>query len=132
MPKKLLALALMLISLAALWLIAEDSAGQPHLSELYAEPAVLEEIISARQAHDFTDIYSPLYTGLRFNGYDLFADEVNGMLLYSLIDGDPRAYDPQVSLISDTGAQVLVSGQTITDEMIRENGSIDLLIYNNP
>ncbi|MBP3646104.1 MAG: CotH kinase family protein [Clostridia bacterium] len=129
MPKKLLALALMLISLAALWLIAGDSAGQPHLSELYAEPAVLEEIISARQAHDFTDIYSPLYTGLRFNGYDLFSDEGNGMLLYSLIDGDPRAYDPQVSLISDTGAQVLVSGQSITDEMIRANGSIDLLIY---
>lgn len=129
MPKKLLALALMLISLAALWLIAGDSAGQPHLSELYAEPAVLEEIISARQAHDFTDIYSPLYTGLRFNGYDLFSDEGNGMLLYSLIDGDPRAYDPQVDLITDTGAKVLVSGQTITDEMIRENGSIDLLIY---
>jgi len=129
MAKKLLALALLVISIAALWLIVAKTSDQPLLSELYADRAVMDELISGRQAHDFSDVYSPMYTGLRFNGYDLFADEERGMLLYSLLQGDERAYDPQVQIVSDKGARMLVSGAGITDELIRDNGSIEVLIY---
>lgn len=129
MAKKLLALVLLIVSLAALWLIVDEKAHQPLLSDLYADRAVMDELILSRQAHDFSDVYSPMYTGLRFNGYDLFADEARGMLLYSLLENDPRAYDPQVEIVSAKGARMLVSGERITDELIQQNGSIDVLIY---
>lgn len=129
MPKKLLALLLLLATVVSLWLIADGESSLPHLSELYADRETMDEIIAHRQAHDFTDVYTPMYTGLRFNGYDLFEDAGRGMLLYSLIANDPRAYDPQVEIVSMTGAKMLVEGEKISDDLIRRNGAIDVLIY---
>ena len=130
MSKKLLSLLLLALSCAALLLMTMGSVGQKRLSQLYVSWDTWNELIAARQefvpSKDQTTLFGEVY----FNGYTLAFDQSNQMLMYSLIEDDPTAYDPFVKVApAHISAQVAVMGGEITDEMIRNNESIQMMVY---
>jgi len=131
MPKRMLSLILLAAALAVFGGLAARTAHQPRLSDLYVDQTAWDQIIAARTAHDFFE-YESIYTSIRFNGYEVFCDGMGGMMLYSLLEDHPDAYDPYVDMYWEHGdVHMAVMGQAITDEMIMSNGAIQVLVYND-
>ena len=67
---------------------------------------------------------------MRFNNYDLFYDDSTNTFYYSLIEKRGNAYNPTISY--DVKKQYkLAINKKITDKVIKENESIQLIFYNN-
>ena len=112
MSKSVLSVLLLLLSCAVLFLIVQDTAGQPPLSQLYVDDDAWDALMEGREAYDGA-------VSVRFNEYELFRDHETGLLLYSLIEDHPKAYDPLVQAdLHQQRARVAVRGDELTEDLI--------------
>lgn len=88
-------------------------------SELYAEA---ESISSSRKEADL------FFEEIKFNGIPLLFDKEARCFYYSLSENNDNADDPEVSLGSDR-IRIAFGCKSINDELIRNNKSIDLILY---
>ena len=94
-----------------------------------------ECIVDAEQANDITRNRSKtesLIEELIFGEETLFYDPSEKTFYYSLIDGDPNAFDPYINIKStdkDIKAAFIENG--ITEEKVENNGTITFLAYSD-
>ena len=85
----------------------------------------LEEIKDSRSRNDSLncDIY--------FNGEQLFYDEVNNVYYYSLVEGDFKAFNPSVIVMSNYADEKIAFSGNITSEGIADNNTISVIVYDD-
>lgn len=90
-----------------------------------ADEDELEEITSSRTPSDYImcDVY--------FNGEKLFYDKVNNVYYYSLVEGDFKALNPEVIVLSDYSDERIVFSDNITSEGIAANKTISMIVYSD-
>lgn len=117
---------LLLLAFSVLALLALSGAftKQTSFSEYCVEEDVWQALLAARTA-----TRAPLLTGLTFNEYDLAADDTDGSFLYSLIDGDDRAWDPPVRYRAAPGVRLAIRQTAITPQSIAAGEEAELLAY---
>jgi len=130
MSKKLVSILLLALSCVFLAWMVFSSVGQQRLSQLYVSSDTWNELMSARERFEPSKDQTTLFGEVYFNGYALAFDQSQQMLMYSLIEDSPEAYDPFVRVSpKHIYARVAVMGGEISDEMIRHNESIQLMVY---
>jgi len=129
MTKRRLSLLLLLVCSVALWFIVQNNPGDKRLSQLYVDEHMWEQLKSDRQAFVSNN---PIFHAVYLNGYEPAYDHKDNLLLYSLIEDHPMAYDPPVKVSSaQSNVKMALLGDRISDEMIRRNEAISVMFYTN-
>ena len=69
---------------------------------------------------------------IKFNDYNLIIDEKNDILYYSLVNNNKTKYNPNISFVaSDDKAKLVILGDKITDDKVKNNYKINVMIYND-
>lgn len=99
--------------------------GNPiRYSECIVNEEQYEKIIAER------DEVPALLSGVVFDEETLMFDSTDGTFYYSLVEGNPGAYDPGVMVKSDiTDVKVAFLENSITEEGIKNNQTIPFLAY---
>ena len=112
-----------ILALAAL--VYVRFASEDYMSGHIIDDKKFEEIKASRKN------VNDLEFNVSFDGMDLFYDKTTESFFYSLIDDDKTAYDPSVSVVSDTDMQFAFLNSGISDEAIENNSPITAVFYND-
>ena len=125
MKKKFISCAILGISfLIAVYLIFFFQANKK-FSKLCVSEGKYETLMEQR-----TETQEELLLGLSFNDYKAVYDSLERCFYYSMIKDDPEAYDPMVGYTGRDGSvKLAVKNINISDEMIADNVTIQLLAY---
>lgn len=131
MPKKLISILLLLSVVTVLALVVTTGEGQASLSALYVDEDTWNQLQAARtQRLPDGTAQMQLADALYFNGYKLPYDRLDQVLLYSLVEDDPRANDPLVELICyGEKADIAFFGDAVTEDTVKGSRSIQAMVY---
>lgn len=120
-PKRILGIISVLLLLCIL-----VSGRRSTFSKYLTTSDNLEDIKVQREESE-----EPLITSLNFNGNTLFFDPSTQTFYYSLIAGDPGAFDPPIEFDANGFSVKLAVGPTaINSEIISSNTSLTIIAYN--
>ncbi|MBR5226238.1 MAG: CotH kinase family protein [Clostridia bacterium] len=131
MAKRIIAVLLFIVIGVALCLFLFGRGESERLSQLYVDSETWMQLIADRREYAASDTDPrQFFDAVYFDGYSLACDRTNHMLLYSLIENSRSAYDPSVKVTSrHFDVKVAFLGDGITDQQIRENKAIEMLLY---
>ena len=96
-------------------------------SKLCVSEETYESLISQR-----TETAEELILDMKFNDYQAVYDSLDRCFYYSLVEDDQEAYDPQIGYTTNaSGIKLAIKEAKISDDMIANNGTIELLAYDD-
>lgn len=95
--------------------------------ELFNNLIVDEQIYNSYKQSLKEDIQSNIQ--IKFEGYELFFDEKDNRYYYSLVENNPFSHNPRIEI--EKGYKVAIKGPQISDELIKNNDTINFIIYND-
>lgn len=108
------------------------SRGQGRSGSFVVDRNTAEQMMSEKACE--TELFPDIY----FDEEKLFLDETTGTYFYSLVEGSPTAYEPDIKAVSTIGEsdageknfrpRVYFIDHSITDELISSNTPIEMLI----
>lgn len=103
-----------------------DFGQSNRFDDLITEADAYQEIMESR-----TQLTDTSHPDIQFDGHSLVFDSLNGFYLYSLIEDNTNRFNPVVKTLSHdlTQYDVALSGGPITEESIKENNSVSILLY---
>lgn len=114
------------ISLVLFFVALSFSTPQTKYANARTSYDAIQAIIDSRQ-----EAKNSLTTGIKFNGRKLYYADQNDTWYYSILEGDPNAYNPSIQL--DTGGLhiAFANNNELSEELIKSSGKIDFVIYDN-
>ncbi|MBR2924811.1 MAG: CotH kinase family protein [Clostridia bacterium] len=133
MSKRTISQMLLLMTLLLFAILICHGDGRQSLSQLYVDNETWNQMIQERDEWQPDEmIEMQIADAVYFNGYRLPYDSENHMLLYSLVEDTPQAYDPVVKLVCHyKSAKIVFNGDAISEELIRTNGTIHAMVYSD-
>lgn len=121
--KKVLGMILLCVSVFML-LYAAGSHGN-RMSEYHVSADVFEKLMYTRR-----ECAAPLIEELTLGEETLFYDAGTHTFYYSVIEGNADAYDPVLRIkTADSHVKIAIKECEITEELIGQNGTIELIAY---
>ena len=124
--RNIISVVLVIISVAILAYVLYHFDNSARFSKLYVDTDEYEQIISAR-----TRASNNLLDSVVFDDEELFFDPSTDTFYYSLQEGDSYAFNPDVKWISHNNTSLVILEQDITEEVIKDNCTIEMLAYND-
>ncbi len=112
-----------IIAVVSLVLIASlfSVFGAPkYMNELFVNDSEFNDIISKRELDENLD-----FSSLKINSYAPYL--AGNTIYYSMIENNKHAYNPTINI--ESSLDIAFHGDWITDESIKQNQPIDVLIY---
>jgi len=98
-----------------------------HVSDLMLTKKELRSIMIARAKQPHPMVYD-----IKFDSNSLFYDTGSSSWFYSLIDNSKTAFNPSVEFdANDSNVMIAFCGNEISEQLIADNGTIDVICYND-
>ena len=121
--KKILGVVLLCISVLMLLLTAGGHGNR--MSGYYVSADAFEKLMQGRR-----ECAAPLIEELTLGEETLFYDAGTHTFYYSVIEGNADAYDPVLRIkTADSHVKIAIKECEITEELIGQNGTIELIAY---
>ncbi len=114
------------ISLVLFFVALSISTPQTKYANARASYDAIQSIIDTRQ-----EAKNSLTTGIKFNGRKLYFASQDSTWYYSILEGDPNAYNPSIQL--DTGGLQIAfaNNNELSENSVKNSGKIDFIVYDN-